>query len=64
MKISVIICQSTLYEKSQKMPFFRPSDPLVRKVPLNLGSKLEYYLTKSRRIRPERALSYQPRVTP
>lgn len=46
MKICVIICQSTCYEKYQKMPFFRTSAPFVRKVPLYLGSEFEYYLTK------------------
>ena len=30
------------------MPFFRPSDPFVTNTPHFLGSKFEYYLTKSR----------------
>ena len=40
-----------LCEKHQKSPFFRPSDPFVRVDALNLGSKFEYYLTKSRSVR-------------
>ena len=48
MNIRVTICQSTLYKKPQKSPFFRPSDPFVRADALNLGSKFEYYLTNSR----------------
>ena len=46
MKIRVTICYSTLYEKPQKMAFFRPGDPFVRADGLNLGSKFEYFLTK------------------
>ena len=38
-----------IYEKPQKMAFFRPRDSFVRKVPLYLGSKLEYSLTKLRK---------------
>ena len=29
------------------MAFFRPRDPFVRKEPLYLGSKFEYFLTNS-----------------
>jgi len=47
-KIRVTIYQPILYEKPQKSPFFRPSDPSVRSDALYLGSKFEYYLTKSR----------------
>ena len=31
------------------MAFFRPRDSFVRKVPLHLGSKLDFYLTKLRK---------------
>ena len=45
MQIRVTICHLTLYEKPQKLAFFRPSDPFVRAEPLHLGSKFEYFLT-------------------
>ena len=45
MQIRVTICHPTLYEKPQKLAFFRPSDPFVVSTPCFLGSKFEYFLT-------------------
>ncbi len=48
MIIRVTICQSIHYEKHQKSPFFRPSDPFVTYTPHFLGSKFEYSFTNPR----------------
>ena len=48
MNIFVTICQPTVYEKPQKMAFFRPRDTFVTNTPCFLGSKFEYYLTNPR----------------
>ena len=48
MNIFVTICQPTVYEKPQKMAFFRPRDTFVTYTPCFLGSKFEYYLTNPR----------------
>ena len=47
MNILVTICQPTVYEKPQKMAFFRPRDTFVTNTPCFLGSKFEYYLTNN-----------------
>ena len=38
-----------LYEKHQKLAFFRPNDHFVTYTPHFLGSKFEYYLTKAQK---------------
>ena len=48
MNIFVTICQPTVYEKPQKMAFFRPRDTFVTNTPCFLWSKFEYYLTNPR----------------
>ena len=47
MKNRVIICQTTIYKKPQKLPFFRPKDSFMTKTPCFLGSKLEVFMTNS-----------------
>ena len=47
-KIRVTIYQPILYEKPQKSPFFRPSDPFVVSAPCFWGSNFEYSFTNPR----------------
>ena len=49
MKIHVTVYKSTLYEKPQKMPFFRPKDPFIVGTPHFLGSKFEEILTNTQK---------------